>query len=100
LILRKKQHLVGGGLLTSEILGFYWALGQEDDTRGKSSLRHCLEEKNIWLISQLQKTWKLHQPKETLEVYDAEISSLCVTHFQLMARQLLGWNALQWMRPD
>jgi hypothetical protein len=23
LILRKKQHLVGGGLLTSEILGFY-----------------------------------------------------------------------------
>lgn len=27
---------------------------------------------------------KPYQPKETLEVYDAEISSLCVTHSQLV----------------
>lgn len=31
--------------------------------------------------------------KKTLEVYDAEINSLCLTHFQLMVKQPLEWNA-------
>ena len=63
-------------------------------------LRHHLKEKEYLAPFPTSKKHKTHQPKETLEVYDAEISSLRMTHFQLMARQLLEWNALQWMGPD
>ena len=63
-------------------------------------LRHHLKRKEYSAHLPTSKKHKTHQPKETLEVYDAEISSLCVTHFQFMARQLLEWNALQWMGPD
>lgn len=71
--------------------GWHKGRGQsKTSSKRKEYLSHLLTSRNE----------KPHQPKETLEVYDAEISNLCVMHFQLTARQLLEWNTLQWMLPD
>lgn len=80
-----------------EISGFYW---NRRVAQGVGQSKTSPKRKEYLAHLPTSKKHKTHQPKGTLEVYDAEISSLCVTHFQLMARQLLEWSALQWMGPD